>query len=102
MHGGLDSEMMIIVEHEDQLVLDMFEHLIDQYIYRTFRILVYLGCFLLQVGECRLPEAGNDLLDSMCDVTEEGYRVGVSVIELIPDNLFCPLTYEIGDQRGFS
>src|SRR5713226_6331748 len=101
VHWSLSAKVMIIIQHDDQLLLNMLKNFIQQNIDGALGLLPeFRG--LLQVSEERVPKAGDSLLDSVCQVTQKSGRVGVCVIQLIPDERPLLLAKKVGNQRRLS
>ena len=92
------AEMMIIIEHDQQLLFDALENLVQQHIRGSFRLLREL-LRLLQVREGLLAKLRHPLLNSKREIAEEDRRVSVCVIELIPNVWMLLLTNKVRDQR---
>src|ERR1041384_7566516 len=93
--------MVIIIEHDQQLLLNELENLVQQNVCGTFRLLREL-LRLLQVREGLLAKVRHALLNSKREIAEENGRVSVGVIELIPNVGMLLLTNKIRDQRSLS
>src|SRR5262249_33306629 len=92
----LSAEMVIIVEHYDQLLLDMLENLIQQHIGCAFRLLRKL--IRLQVCENRFAEIRHALLDALREITKKHGRVTGGMVELRPNVGPALLSQDIGNQ----
>src|ERR1041384_8531444 len=93
--------MVIIIEHDQQLLLNELENLVQQNVCGTFRLLREL-LRLLQVREGLLAKVRHALLNSKREIAEEDGRVSVRVIELIPNVRVLLLTNKVRDQRSLS
>src|SRR5258708_15827842 len=101
MYRCLTAEVMIVVQNQNHLLLDAFQNLIQEYVGCSFRLLrEFLR--LLQERKHRLTKAGDSLLNSVSQITEENSRVGIRVIQLIPDISPFLLPQKIAHQTCFS
>src|SRR5215813_10351411 len=92
--------MMIIVEHYDELLLNVLENFVQQDISSAFWLLREF--VRLQVSEYCFAEVRDALLDSVCEISNKHGRVAVCMIELIPDVGLFLLTQEISHQSGLA
>jgi hypothetical protein len=102
MDGRFSAEMMIVVEDEDELPLDVVEHLVQEHVDGALGLLREFFGRLLKIGERGLAEVLEDLLDAVRDVAEEDEGVCVRVVELIPDELLRVCADKVCDERGLA
>src|SRR5687767_11541901 len=100
MNDRLPADVVVVIEHEDERLLNRLKYLVYHEVDRSFRKSEHLLVGLAQIRKDRLAEFGTEILDTTGDITQKHDRVGVSVIQLIPDGLPVLITDEIGDQRG--
>ena len=68
MHGGVGAEVVVVVEHDDQRLLDLIERFVEQRVHGSFGALPDLCRRLPQIGERRLAEIRDELPDAIRDV----------------------------------
>src|ERR1044072_3144497 len=103
-HGvdrGVVAEMVIIVQDDDQLLFDAFEDFIQEYVGRALCLLPQI-LRLLQKSEHGFAKAGNLLLNAVSEIAKKHRRVGISVIQLIPDERTLLFAQEVRDQGRLS
>src|SRR5437588_2853654 len=93
--------MMIVIEDYDHLLLDPFENLIQEHICGALWLLRQL-LRLLQVSKNRFAKIRDSLLNAVREIAEEHGRIGVRVIELIPDVRSLLLSQKVRHQRCLS
>src|ERR1700674_3028993 len=101
MHRRLGTQMVIVVEDDNQLLLDAFENLIQQHINSPLWLLSQF-VRLLQISEQRVAKTGYLLLDSVCQISQKHRRIGIGMIQLVPDVRLFLFAQKVGNQRGLS
>jgi hypothetical protein len=102
MHRRVFAEMMVIVQDEDELLLDAIQHLVEKHIDGAFGMLrEFAGCFL-EIGKESFAKAGHLLANTEGEVTKEYRKIGIRVVQLIPDKLSFVRSQKIRDQGSFS
>ena len=96
------AQMMIIVQNQDQLLFDSLQNFIQENINRAFRMLREFAGRLPADRRTCFAKAGHLLLDAEGEITKKHGRIGVGVVELIPDKLPFVSSEKVRNQRGFS
>jgi hypothetical protein len=94
--------VVVVVEHDDKLTADYLENLVQEHVNGARWIAGDLVSRLPQVGKRDVAEAWHGLPDSVREIFEEDKRVGVRVVELIPDELACVCLDEARDECSFT
>ena len=94
--------MMIVVQDQNELLFNSFQHLVQKNIDGAFGMLRQFAGGFLKIRKHRFAKAGHLLPDPKSEVTKKHGRVGVGVVQLVPDKLSLVSAQKVGDQRGFS
>src|SRR5687768_7622888 len=102
MNRSVSAQMMVIVQHQDELLLDSLQDFVQKNIRSAFRVLRDFTGSFLKVGEERFTKAGYSLLDAKSEIPQEHRGVSIGMIQLVPNKLSLVGSEEIGHQGGFS
>src|SRR2546423_13584424 len=94
--------MVVIVQHQDELLLNSLQNFVQENVYRAFGMLCEFAGGFLQIGKQGFAKARHKLLDAETQITKKDGRISICVVQLVPDELTFVCAEKIRDQSGFS
>jgi hypothetical protein len=102
VNNGLSADVVIVIEDDDERLLNAFKYLVDKKVCGPLGRSKQLLISVSEVLEYRYAEIGDYVLDPVGNVTEKRARLGVCVVELIPDRWARLSADKFGDKSRFA
>ena len=80
VHLRFGTEMMIVIQNQNQLLINPLQHFIQEHINRALRMFGQFTRTFLQIGKHCLAKARHHLLNTGRDVTKEDKRICVGMV----------------------
>jgi hypothetical protein len=79
--------MVVIVQHENELLFNSIQNFVQENVYGAFGVLREFAGGFLQIGKKGFAKAWDKLLNAETQVTKKDRRIGIGVVQLVPDKL---------------
>src|SRR5688500_1413263 len=99
MHHRLAANMVIVIEHNDERLLDRVHYFIYQQIDRALGKLGQLASGFLDILKKSGAKFRREIANAECEIAEEYSRVGVGVVKLVPDGRPRLSANKLGNKR---
>src|SRR5918993_4811441 len=102
VNDGIAADMVIVIQNKNEWLLDRLKYLVYQQVGRSFRKAKHLFVSFAQVRKDSFAECRIEILDALGYITEKDDRIGVSMVQLVPNRGPCLAANEVSDQSGLA
>src|SRR5882672_9129964 len=102
MYSRLSAEMVVVVQHQDELLFDSLQHLVEKNVDGAFGMLREFAGSFLEIRKESFAKAGHLLPNTEGEVAKKHRRIRIRVVKLVPDKFSLVSSQEVRDQGGLS